>query len=338
MTNDDFDGERVTDSTTPSAGTPGEQTDEFTKIVRRQLELLGEDPDREGLVRTPHRVAASLAWLTRGYEMDVTQVVNGALFDAAGATNMVMVRDVELYSMCEHHMLPFYGRAHLAYIPNGKIVGLSKLPRIVEVFARRLQVQERLTEEIAGAIDEILKPQGVGVVVEAYHLCMMMRGVEKQNSKTITSAVRGSFRSDQLQLFAFRILFTSGLRSCGIMTCCSISHRRHRLGRGFLGDSNVAWDRGRRRRCDAGLAKHRGDHVRCPATIPNVAGRGVQVALAGVAERASRRKVEREGGAVRAPMVILEQVARHDQPSPGDEPLRGRKSGIRQPLRHGPPG
>jgi GTP cyclohydrolase I len=172
-------------------------TDEFRDLVRRQLELIGEDPDREGLLETPRRVAASLAWLTRGYEMDVQKVVGGALFDAEGASNMVMVRDVELYSMCEHHMLPFYGRAHIAYIPNGKIVGLSKLPRIVEVFARRLQVQERLTEQVASAIDEVLKPQGVGVVIEAYHLCMMMRGVEKQNSKTITSAVRGTFRNDQ---------------------------------------------------------------------------------------------------------------------------------------------
>jgi GTP cyclohydrolase I len=171
--------------------------DEFRDLVRRQLELLGEDPDREGLLRTPQRVAASLAWLTRGYEMDVQHVVNGALFDAEGATNMVMVRDVELYSLCEHHLLPFYGRAHIAYIPKGKIVGLSKLPRLVEVFARRLQVQARLTEQIAGAIDDVLKPQGVGVIIEAYHLCMMMRGVEKQNSKTITSAVRGTFRSDQ---------------------------------------------------------------------------------------------------------------------------------------------
>jgi GTP cyclohydrolase IA len=171
--------------------------DEFRDLVRRQLELIGEDPDREGLLRTPQRVASSLAWLTRGYEMDVQHVVNGALFDAEGASNMVMVRDIELYSLCEHHLLPFYGRAHIAYIPKGKIVGLSKLPRVVEVFARRLQVQERLTEQIAGAIDDVLKPQGVGVIIEAYHLCMMMRGVEKQNSKTLTSAVRGTFRSDQ---------------------------------------------------------------------------------------------------------------------------------------------
>jgi GTP cyclohydrolase I len=171
--------------------------DEFRELIRRQLELLGEDPDREGLKRTPERVAKSLAWLTRGYEMDVMQVVGAGLFSAEGATNMVMVRDIELYSLCEHHMLPFYGKAHVAYIPNGRIVGLSKLPRIVEVFARRLQVQERLTEQIASALDDVLHPQGVGVVIEAYHLCMMMRGVEKQNSKTLTSAVRGLFRSDQ---------------------------------------------------------------------------------------------------------------------------------------------
>jgi GTP cyclohydrolase I len=171
-------------------------SDEFQEIVRRQLELIGEDPDREGLVRTPRRVATSLAWLTRGYEMDVEHVVNGAVFDSEGATNMIMVRDIELYSLCEHHMLPFYGKAHVAYIPQGQIVGLSKLPRVVEVFARRLQVQERLTEQIASALDNVLQPQGVGVVIEAYHLCMMMRGVEKQNSKTITSAVRGLFRND----------------------------------------------------------------------------------------------------------------------------------------------
>ena len=174
-----------------------EAGDEFRELVRRQLELLGEDPGRQGLLRTPQRVATSLAWLTRGYEMDVPHVVNGALFDAEGASNMVMVRDIELYSLCEHHMLPFYGRAHVAYIPKGKIIGLSKLPRIVEVFARRLQVQERLTEQIASALNDVLAPLGVGVVIEAYHLCMMMRGVEKQNSKTITSAVRGTFRSDQ---------------------------------------------------------------------------------------------------------------------------------------------
>jgi GTP cyclohydrolase IA len=167
---------------------------EFAGLVRRELELLGEDPDREGLARTPERVAKALAWLTRGYEQRVEDVVGDALFAAEGHRNMVMVRDIELYSLCEHHMLPFFGRVHIAYIPNERIVGLSKLPRIVEVYARRLQVQERLTEEIALAVERVLEPMGVGVVIEAYHLCMMMRGVEKQNSRTITSALRGSFR------------------------------------------------------------------------------------------------------------------------------------------------
>ena len=190
-------GGRVTKLTERGTVEELAESDEFQEIVRRQLELIGEDPDREGLVRTPRRVATSLAWLTRGYEMDVEHVVNGAVFDSEGASNMIMVRDIELYSLCEHHMLPFYGKAHVAYIPSGRIVGLSKLPRVVEVFARRLQIQERLTEQIASALDDVLQPQGVGVVIEAYHLCMMMRGVEKQNSKTITSAVRGLFRNDQ---------------------------------------------------------------------------------------------------------------------------------------------
>ncbi len=171
---------------------------EFQALVRRELELLGEDPDREGLVHTPARVAKSMAWLTRGYGQRVEDAVGGALFAAEGHRNMVMVRDIELYSLCEHHLLPFFGKVHIGYIPRAKIVGLSKLPRIVEVFARRLQVQERLTEEIALAVERVLEPVGVGVVMEAYHLCMMMRGVEKQNSKTITSALRGSFRSNPM--------------------------------------------------------------------------------------------------------------------------------------------
>jgi GTP cyclohydrolase IA len=166
---------------------------EFEALVRRQLELVGEDPDRDGLLKTPERVAKALAWLTRGYSQDVSDVIGDALFEETHES-MVMVRDIELYSMCEHHMLPFFGKVHIAYIPDGRIVGLSKLPRVVEVFARRLQVQERLTEQVAQAIEEVLKPRGVGVVVEAVHLCMMMRGVEKQNSKTITSALRGQFR------------------------------------------------------------------------------------------------------------------------------------------------
>lgn len=172
-----------------------ERMHEFEQVIRRQLELLGEDPEREGLLKTPSRVAKALSWLTRGYELVPAEVIGDALF-AENHENMVMVRDIELYSMCEHHMLPFFGRAHVAYIPNGKIVGLSKIPRVVEVFARRLQVQERLGEQVANALEEVLKPKGVGVVIEAVHLCMMMRGVEKQNSRTITSSLRGVFKDD----------------------------------------------------------------------------------------------------------------------------------------------
>ena len=177
----------------PSLGRAPARDAEFAGLVRRQLELLGEDVGREGLLRTPERVAKALSWLTRGYSVDVRQVIGDALFDVTHES-MLMVRDIEMYSLCEHHMLPFFGKVHIAYIPGGKIVGLSKLARIVEVFARRLQVQERLTEEIAQALEEVLSPKGVGVVIEAVHLCMMMRGVEKQNSKTITSALKGQFR------------------------------------------------------------------------------------------------------------------------------------------------
>jgi GTP cyclohydrolase I len=166
---------------------------ELASLVHRQLTLLGEDPGRDGLLRTPERVAKSLSWLTRGYREDVNEVVNGAIFEERHES-MVLVRDVEIYSMCEHHMLPFFGKAHVAYIPNGRILGLSKVPRVVDVFARRLQVQERLCDQIADALMDVLEPQGVGVVIEAQHLCMMMRGVEKQNSTTVTSSVRGVFR------------------------------------------------------------------------------------------------------------------------------------------------
>jgi GTP cyclohydrolase I len=169
-----------------------------TGIAGPVLEILaaiGEDPARDGLRQTPARVDASLRWLTRGYDMSVEDVVGDAVF-AESHASMILVRDIEMYSLCEHHMLPFYGQAHVAYVPNGRVVGLSKLPRIVEVFARRLQVQERLTDQIADAVMDVLAPQGVGVVIEAAHLCMMMRGVEKQNSRTVTSALRGIFRDD----------------------------------------------------------------------------------------------------------------------------------------------
>jgi GTP cyclohydrolase IA len=168
---------------------------EYEGLVRRQLELLGEEPGRGGLVRTPNRVARTMVSLTRGYKMTLADAIGQGIF-ADEHDNMIMVRDIELYSLCEHHLLPFFGKAHIAYIPNGRILGLSKLPRIVDMYARRLQVQERLTSEIAEAVQDSVQPRGVGVVIEASHLCMMMRGVEKQNSMTITSALIGSFRED----------------------------------------------------------------------------------------------------------------------------------------------
>jgi GTP cyclohydrolase I len=187
----------VSESDAYEAMLPGRENcrQELETLVRRQLEIIGEDPERHGLIRTPDRVARSILWLTRGYQMTVEEAVGEGVFDEEHRS-MVMVRDIELYSMCEHHMLPFFGKAHIAYIPNGRILGLSKLLRILEVFARRLQVQERLTEQVAGAIEDVIQPTGVGVVIEAEHMCMMMRGVEKQNSRTITSALRGSFRDD----------------------------------------------------------------------------------------------------------------------------------------------
>ena len=167
----------------------------FQELVRELLRRLGEDVERQGLSRTPERVEKSLQWLTRGYHMALEDVIGDAVFDE-DHHNMVIVKDIDMYSLCEHHLLPFFGKVHVAYIPNGRIVGLSKVPRVVEVFARRLQVQERMTAQIAEALWSLLEPQGVGVICEAYHLCMMMRGVEKQNSKTITSAMQGVFLED----------------------------------------------------------------------------------------------------------------------------------------------
>jgi GTP cyclohydrolase I len=167
----------------------------FAEKVREILAALGEDPGREGLLKTPERVEASLRFLTQGYWQTVEGVVGDAVFQETHQS-MIMVRDIELYSLCEHHMLPFFGRAHVAYIPNGRILGLSKVARIVDIFARRLQVQERLTDQIADAVMQVINPTGVGVVIEAAHFCMMMRGVEKQNSRTVTSALRGIFRDD----------------------------------------------------------------------------------------------------------------------------------------------
>jgi len=167
----------------------------FSELVREMIRRLGDDPDRQGLRRTPDRVVESLQFLTQGYAASPKAAVGNALFEEPHQ-NMVIVKEIEMYSLCEHHLLPFFGKVHVAYIPDGHILGLSKIARLVEVFARRLQVQERLTEEIAQSLWEVVTPQGVGVVVEAYHLCMMMRGIQKQNSFTITSAMRGSFMSD----------------------------------------------------------------------------------------------------------------------------------------------
>jgi len=164
------------------------------ELYRELLSRLVDDPARDGLVETPERVEKAMSFLTRGYAMDVATVLNGALFEV-DYDEMVMVRDVEFYSMCEHHLLPFFGKVHVAYVPRGKVIGLSKIPRLVEMFSRRLQVQERLTTQIADAIVEAIAPQGVGVIVEAQHLCMMMRGVEKQHSATVTSAMRGVFKT-----------------------------------------------------------------------------------------------------------------------------------------------
>jgi len=185
---------KIRNASTPEIpGVPGRAME---RAVTEILKGIGEDPSREGLLKTPSRVAKSWQYLTAGYAKDVHEVLNNAIFHEK-YNEMVIVRDIDFFSMCEHHLLPFYGRAHVAYIPEGKIIGLSKIPRIVEIFSRRLQVQERMTQQIAETLFDALTPDGVGVVVEAHHLCMMMRGVEKQNSLATTSAMLGSFRDDE---------------------------------------------------------------------------------------------------------------------------------------------
>ena len=171
--------------------------DPLAGAVRKLITEIGEDPEREGILKTPARVAQSLRFLTSGYQQDVDKAINGALYSVA-YDEMVIVKDIEVFSMCEHHLLPFFGRCHVAYVPNGKVIGLSKIPRIVDIFARRLQVQERLTVQIAETLMEKIRPQGVGVIVEARHLCMIMRGVEKQNSIAVTSHMLGTFRDSEL--------------------------------------------------------------------------------------------------------------------------------------------
>lgn len=180
----------------------------FEELVAEMIRRLGDDPAREGMLKTPERVAKSMAFLTQGYTQNPTEIISGALFQESHRS-MVVVKDIEMYSLCEHHMLPFFGKAHVAYIPNGRIVGLSKVARLVEVYARRFQVQERLTDQIAQSLWEIADPLGVAVVIEAYHLCMMMRGVQKQNSKTVTSAMRGVFLEDHRTRDEFLRLTTS---------------------------------------------------------------------------------------------------------------------------------
>jgi GTP cyclohydrolase I len=182
---------------------------ELEKAYLQVLENIGEDPDRDGLKRTPERVAKAIQFLTRGYQEDPAKLLRGALFDV-DYDEMVIVKDIEVFSLCEHHMLPFFGKVHVAYLPKGRVIGLSKIPRLVDVFARRLQVQERLTKQIADAIQEAIEPIGVGVVIEARHLCMMMRGVEKQHSATVTSSMIGAFREQQQTREEFLSLIRSG--------------------------------------------------------------------------------------------------------------------------------
>jgi GTP cyclohydrolase I len=180
----------------PRIETPTLTSASFEDLVREMIVCLGEDPQREGLLRTPERVQKAFQFLTRGYNEDPETMLKKALFTVS-YDEMVIVKDVEVFSLCEHHMLPFFGKVHVAYIPNGKVIGLSKIPRLIEIFSRRLQIQERLTTQIAETIQKVIQPQGVGVVIEARHLCMMMRGVEKQHSAAVTSSMLGCFRDEQ---------------------------------------------------------------------------------------------------------------------------------------------
>ena len=181
---------------TPTVETTTLTSATFENLVREMLVRLGEDPEREGLLRTPERVHHAFEFLTKGYQQDPDTMLKNALFTVS-YDEMVIVKDVEVFSLCEHHMLPFFGKVHVAYIPNGKVIGLSKIPRLIEIFSRRLQIQERLTTQIAETIQKAIQPQGVGVVIEARHLCMMMRGVEKQHSSAVTSSMLGCFRDEQ---------------------------------------------------------------------------------------------------------------------------------------------
>lgn len=215
MSNTDVDTKRLTDNGQLDADAPRlyERTDRYDAEVTRTLSdrvrdilrALGENPDRDGLVKTPERVAKAYQFLAQGYAMDPHEILRSAIFEEE-YSEMILVKDIEVYSLCEHHMLPFFGKAHVAYIPNGKIVGLSKIPRVVDVFARRLQVQERLTIQIRDAIEDVLDPLGVAVVIEAQHLCMMMRGAEKQNSLTTTSAMSGEFMNQVTRAEFMRLI------------------------------------------------------------------------------------------------------------------------------------
>jgi GTP cyclohydrolase I len=185
-----------------------EVTDEIKQKFESIIESLGEDIERDGLLKTPERASKAMQYLTSGYQMDPEEVLKSALFNES-YSEMVIIKDIELYSLCEHHMLPFFGKAHIAYIPNGKIVGLSKIPRVVDIFARRLQVQERLTDQIVSTLDKVLQPEGVAVVIEASHMCMMMRGVQKQNSVTTTSGFRGAFEKIETRTEFLKLISSS---------------------------------------------------------------------------------------------------------------------------------